>query len=64
MERGHTFVAEVLEERVLEEVNMEMDNIELMCPATDIVQHCEVTRRMVMDAGESQALRRAGDELG
>ena len=43
---------------------MEVDHVELVRPLAQVVEHREVARDVVADAGEAQALRRAGHELG
>ena len=46
-------VREILKGRELKKVNVEMDDIELMCTASDLIQHHHVARDEIADAQEA-----------
>ena len=60
----HALVGEVLKQRILQEIDVEMDHVELIGPAADGVEHHEVARDVIADAGEPQPLRNARHERG
>ena len=60
----HALVGEVLKQRILQEIDMEMDHVELIGPSADGVEHHEVAGDVVADAGEPQPLRNARHERG
>ncbi len=43
---------------------MEVDDVELVRPAAQVIEHGEVAGDVVADASEPQALGAAGDQLG
>ena len=64
VQRCHALMGEVLEQRILQQIDMEMDHVELIGPPADVVEHHEVAGDVIADAGEPQALRDAGNKLG
>ena len=64
MHSRHALMGHVREHDVLEQVDVEVEDVELRGPGADLAQHDEMARGMVADAGETQPLRDAGDELG
>ena len=57
-------VRQALKHRELQQVDVEVDEVELLCPTPHLVEHHESMSGMVADSGEPQAMRRARHELG
>jgi hypothetical protein len=64
MQRGHALMGEVLEERVLQEIDMEMNDVEPDGLPADVVEHHKVAGDVIADAREPQPLRDAWIKLG
>ena len=62
--RREALVVQVLEHRVLQQVDMEVQNVELVRPLVHVMQHREVARGMITIAEKTEAFRRAGCQLG
>src|SRR5215213_10804037 len=59
----HALMRQILEQRVLQEIEMEMDHVELIGPPSDRVEHNEVAGDVIADTGEPEALRDTRDKL-
>ena len=64
VQRCHALMRQILEQRVLQEIDMEMNYVELIGPPADGVEHDKVAGDVIADAGEPQALRNTGNKLG
>jgi hypothetical protein len=63
MQRGDASVLKALEQRVLEQIDMEMEDVEFVRALPHLVQHDQEMGRLVLDAGESEGRRDARHEL-
>ena len=63
MQGCHALVGQILEQRVLQEIDMEVDHVELMSPPADGVEHHKMAGDVIADAREPKALRNTGNKL-
>jgi hypothetical protein len=62
VEGRHALMGEVLKQRILQEIDVEMDHVELIGSSTDSIEHHEVASDVVADTGEPQPLGNARHE--
>ena len=63
MQRDEAFMGEIVKQCVGQKIDMKMNDVEFIGATPDLPQHGERAADMITDAGQSQALRRAGDKL-
>jgi hypothetical protein len=63
MQRDHAFMREIVKQSAGEKVNVKMNDVEFVGAAPYLPEHREGASDMIANTGESQASRRAGDEL-
>ncbi len=56
-------MGEIVKQCVGQKVDMKMNDVEIIGAPPDLAQHGERAADMIANAGQSQALRRADDEL-